>query len=449
MTSEKDAQHDFPPGSGRASPAPTPEEKKDVEKSPPENQGPSKPAPGPGPIPDGGVQAWLQVAGGFSLFFNTWGLINAFGVYQTYYESGALFSETSSNIAWIGAVQSYLLLMVGFLSGPIYDRGYFRPLLAVGSFCIVFGIMMLSLCTTYWQALLAQGFCIGIGAGCLYVPCVAILPSYFSTRLGLAVGLAVSGSSLGGIVYPIVLYRLIGSIGFPWAVRVTGFIALATLSVPVAVMKMRVKPARPRSLIDWAAFADAQFMLFTLAALVGFIGLFVVVFYISFYALDRRILDTSMAFYLVPIFNAASCFGRTVPNALSDKVGPFNLLAPGAVITGVLVLTIIPVDSEPSIIVLALLAGFFTGLFIALPPICFVALTKDRSKIGTRMGMGFGLSAFGILAGGPGGGAILGEKDPLQWHGLWVFGGVSFCVAGLLCGVLRVARSGWKLNVKA
>jgi hypothetical protein len=39
------------------------------------------PTPGPpgGPPPDGGLTAWLQVLGGYFLFFNTWGLINAFG----------------------------------------------------------------------------------------------------------------------------------------------------------------------------------------------------------------------------------------------------------------------------------------------------------------------------------------------------------------------------------
>lgn len=38
------------------------------------------PGPPGGPPPDGGTTAWLQVLGGYFLFFNTWGLINAFGV---------------------------------------------------------------------------------------------------------------------------------------------------------------------------------------------------------------------------------------------------------------------------------------------------------------------------------------------------------------------------------
>jgi hypothetical protein len=160
------------------------------------SQGPPS-LPG-GPPPDGGLQAWLQVIGGFMLFFNTWGLLNTFGVYQTYYESGALFQSSSSDISWIGSVQAFCLLVVGFVTGPLFDKGYLRVLLLVGSFGIVFGHMMLSLCTTYWQALLAQGFVIGLGAGCLFVPGVAILPTYFKSKLGLVIGLAASGSSMGG-----------------------------------------------------------------------------------------------------------------------------------------------------------------------------------------------------------------------------------------------------------
>jgi hypothetical protein len=101
-----------------------------------------------------------------------------------------------------------MLLLTGFMSGPLYDRGYLRWLLIVGGFLVVFGYMMLSLCTTLWQCILAQGFCIGIGGGLLFVPSVAILPTYFRRRLGLAVGLAASGSSMGGMLLSLTLQTL-------------------------------------------------------------------------------------------------------------------------------------------------------------------------------------------------------------------------------------------------
>lgn len=46
----------------------------------PRKEGARPPGPPGGPPPDGGTTAWLQVLGGYFLFFNTWGLINAFGV---------------------------------------------------------------------------------------------------------------------------------------------------------------------------------------------------------------------------------------------------------------------------------------------------------------------------------------------------------------------------------
>ncbi|KAL5342267.1 major facilitator superfamily domain-containing protein [Aspergillus crustosus] len=407
------------------------------------------PAGGPSPPPNGGLVAWLHVAGGFMLFFNTWGMLNTFGVFQTYYESGALFDRPSSDISWIGSIQATMLLLVGFFTGPIYDRGYLRVLLIAGSFGIVFGTMMLSLCKEYWQVLLAQGFCVGIGAGCLFVPCVSILPTYFSTRLGAALGLAVSGSSLGGIIYPIVLNRLIEPIGFGWAVRVIGFIALATLILPIIVMKQRVKPPKARALIDWSAITDIPYMTLVLAGLIAFMGLFTLFFYISYVGSARHLTSNDMAFYLVPILNAASCFGRTIPNAMADKFGPFNLITPCCALVGVCILCLISVTNEAGLIVIAIFSGFFSGALIGLPPLCFVALAEDKSKIGTRIGMGFGMMALGVLAGGPGAGDILGEGGDMNWTGVWVFGGVSTLVAAGIFAVLRVAKFGGSLRVKA
>lgn len=201
------------------------------------------------PPPDGGLVAWLQVAAGFLLFFNTCGMINTFTVFQTYYESGVLFQASSSDISRIDSVQCFLLQFTGLVAGPVYDRGYLRALLVSGSFLVVFSFIMLSLCTHSWQALLALAFCTGIGAGLLFTPTVSLIPTWFSSHMGLAIGIVSAGSSLGGVIYPIVLYQLIDKVGFPWAVRSLGFIALATFILPVAVMKMRIRAPKPRAII--------------------------------------------------------------------------------------------------------------------------------------------------------------------------------------------------------
>lgn len=268
-------------------------------------------------IPNGGLWAWLQVLGAFFLLFNSWGIINTFGSYQAYYETTLLPNSTSSAISWIGSIQAFLLLFVGALTGPIYDAGYFRELLIVGSVMLVLGQMMLSLCHTYWQVLLAQAFCIGIGTGCLFIPSVAIISTYFSTRVGTAIGIVASGSSFGGVIYPIVFQRLLPQIGFGWTTRVLGFMVLGTMVIPNVCMRVRVLPVKSRSLLDMSAFRIPAYDLQVVGFFIGFMGLYMPFFYAQLYAIQERITNEYLAFYLLAIMNSTSMFGRILPNLVS------------------------------------------------------------------------------------------------------------------------------------
>lgn len=126
------------------------------------------------------------------------GVTNTFGAYQTYYEANLLKNQTPSQISWVGSIQAFLLLLVGgLITGPIFDAGYIRGLVLVGSSAAVFGMMMTSICKEYWQVVLAQGLCVGVGAGCMLLPSVAVMPQYFTKRRAFATGIAVAGSSIG------------------------------------------------------------------------------------------------------------------------------------------------------------------------------------------------------------------------------------------------------------
>ncbi|RJE19832.1 Major Facilitator Superfamily [Aspergillus sclerotialis] len=149
---------------------------------------------------DGGLQAWLQLLGSWLLFANTWGLANSYGAFETYYIDTYLTTSTPSAISWIGSIQLFLTMFVGVLAGRILDAGYLRPLLIGGSVIQVFGMFMTSLSTEYWQVLLAQGICAGLGSGLLGLTSVAVIPLYFERRKMLATGIAATGSSLGSFV---------------------------------------------------------------------------------------------------------------------------------------------------------------------------------------------------------------------------------------------------------
>lgn len=108
-------------------------------------------------------RAWLKVLGCFLVFVKTWGLASSFGAYQAYYETDLLSTYSPSAISWIGTTQVFLLGFTGILAGPLHDRGHVRILLSIGCSLVVFGLFMLSLSTEYYQILLSQGACIGIG----------------------------------------------------------------------------------------------------------------------------------------------------------------------------------------------------------------------------------------------------------------------------------------------
>ena len=125
------------------------------------------------------------------------GIVNTYGVYQEYYETAFLSSRTSSDLSWIGTFQGFLLYLIGILTGPTFDCCHFRTLISVGTVLVVFGMMMTSLGKSYSQIFLAQSVVVGLGAGCLFIPSIAICATYFSTRRALATGIAASGGSVG------------------------------------------------------------------------------------------------------------------------------------------------------------------------------------------------------------------------------------------------------------
>ena len=123
-------------------------------------------------------------------------------MYQDYYESSFLLSETPSTVSWIGTIQGFILAIAGSITGPVYDRGYFRHLIFSGTVLVTLGIMMTSLCSSYYQLVLAQGVCVGLGAVCFWVPSVAILATYFDSKRNLMMAIAVAGSSIGNRYIP-------------------------------------------------------------------------------------------------------------------------------------------------------------------------------------------------------------------------------------------------------
>ncbi|KAF2720016.1 MFS general substrate transporter [Polychaeton citri CBS 116435] len=360
-----------------------------------------------GQPPNGGLLAWLQVLASFLLCFNSWGTINSFGTFQTYYETEILSALSHSDISLIGSVQSFLLLAVGFLIGPLYDKGYAYHLVVTGSILAVFSQMMVSLCTKYWQVFLAQGLGLGIGAGCLFVPAIAILSAHFSTRLALATGIAASGGGAGGIMYPILLRQAQMHVGFAWAVRINGFVMVGTLLIACCFYRFESVARKVRKLFDCSAFKEPPYTLLAAGVSIGVAGVYVPYYYVQDFAISDGLVNKELGFYLLSVMNASGVVGRLLLNSLADRYMPLAVLAITITTTCILGFCFMAISNLEGVLVLTILYGFFSGAFISLPPSAIMEMTEDITMIGTRLGQLYGVASAGMLLGTPISGLIL------------------------------------------
>ncbi|KAH9913285.1 major facilitator superfamily domain-containing protein [Fomitopsis serialis] len=405
-------------------------------------------------IPDGGSRAWCATIGGALVSFCTFGYASSFGVYQDYYVLAG--TSTSSNISWIGSLQLFLIFFVGFPAGRLFDAGYFHSEVLLGSILYLFCLFMLSLAdpTKYYQILLAQGIGMGIGGGFMLVPALSLQGHYWKKRRSMALGLVVTGSGCGGIIYPIMLNRLISgnsAIGFAWGVRASGFLTLGLLVIAQLLMRARVPGAKERGEQPkpnvWGALRDPSFVFTVFGVFLVYWGLFMPYFYLQLW-LNLHGLSSTLAFYTIAILNAASVPGRVIPNTLADYFGALNVVIPVSFIMGALVFVMFGVTNTAAVVVFSILYGFFSGAYIALVPSVFAVLASKPEELGIRMGLGYCIVSFAMLTGTPIDGALLGQGSVLQWPKPIVFSAVVMVAgAGFTCigrhFLVRVKGSQW------
>lgn len=285
----------------------------DIEKSLAE-ENPTAPQPGsgfhPSDFPDGGLEAWLVVFGAWCGLFCTFGFVSCIGVFQEYYETGPLANYSTSTVSWITSTQVWSMIFFGLFFGRVFDLYGPRCLLIIGTVVYIFGLMMTSLATQYYQIFLAQSLCSGIASSAVFNASMTSLVSWFFRRRAAAFGIVTSGSSLGGFVMPIMIEKLIPKIGFAWTMRVVAFIFLGLLLVACATVKSRLPP-RPKPLVlrDYVAgFTEAPFSLVLAGNFVFYWGMFVPYNYILLQARDAG-MSEELIEYLIPILNAV----RQVP----------------------------------------------------------------------------------------------------------------------------------------
>ncbi len=229
--------------------------------------------------PDGGLAAWLQVLSGFLTSAVAWGYPSMFGVYQLHYISAEHLA--ADRVAWIGATQTFLTYLMCTVSGRLSDAGYARGTTACGAALVLVGTVTTSLATEYWQTLLAQGVCTGLGLGLLTAPGLTAISGYFRRRRSVALAASTMGTSAGSALFPAVVQSLMPLVGFAWAVRCLAAVTLLLCANAYVLLRPRPVTRRAESLVDWPAFREPQYVLFIVASFLIFWALYFGFFYVS------------------------------------------------------------------------------------------------------------------------------------------------------------------------
>ncbi|MCJ1237141.1 hypothetical protein MMC14_005125 [Varicellaria rhodocarpa] len=394
----------------------------------------------PGPPPDGGLRAWTQVLVGHLVVFNSWGYISSYGVFQAYYTT--TLKQSPSDISWVGSVQIFLIYFLSTFSGRAMDAGYYRHVITAGLSLQVLGVFMTSLSTKYWQLFLAQGICQGLGDGLVFCPTVALISTYFVKNRAVAIAFIASGFATGGTVFPIIARQLLYKIGFAWTIRIMGFVILANAAVILSLARVRIPPRKTGPFIEWGAFKDPAYVLFSAGMLCAFLGVYFAYYYIAPFAEDVIGISSTSSLNLLLVLNAIGVPGRIVPAILADRfLGPVNTIIIFVSLSGILIYCWAAVSSLGGLWAFSLVYGFFGAGVQSLFPPALASLTTDLSKLGIRVGMVFSIISIGCLCGSPIAGALI-EKNNGGYLYAQIFGGTIMLVGALLLAGGRIVRTG-------
>ncbi|KAF2122041.1 major facilitator superfamily domain-containing protein [Lophiotrema nucula] len=383
---------------------------------------------------------WL---GCFFLMFNSWGLVNAYGTFASFYVGNTLRDKDQLELNLIGSTQSFLVLLFSAPVGRLLDAGHFRWVVGTGAFLVPFGMFMLSVAhpnndlalANYAHIWITQGFVVGLGMACYFVSSSQIAATWFPNRKGLAVGFVACGASVAGVIYPTMTRYLIDAMGFNDAVRLVAAVVTVTsifsliFATPNPV-HVHPRPQSYRALGTWIdkdALKNTTFIWFSAAVAFLFFGFYPVFFNLEEWAavsgygtrngsrapvkvvnFDERPIQT---FWLLTIMNGASTVGRLTMAAFSDRTGQLNMHIVAQIVSSLLVLILWTfAGSTAAAIAFCVTFGMFSGAVIGLPPASMANILNctyntpsqkviAHGKLGQWTGMMYSLAAVFSLCG--------------------------------------------------
>ncbi|ORY07093.1 MFS general substrate transporter [Basidiobolus meristosporus CBS 931.73] len=389
--------------------------------------------------PDGGY-GWLVVLACFLVHFCILGTCFTWGIFQRYYVESKIFGETSNGIiSFVGTIGVSCLDLWGLVAGSICEKLGYRRTMLVGVVLLSASFIISSFSTQIWHLFLTQGFMYSVGGGLLYFPPLGAAPQWFHKRRGLALGLGISGSGIGGLVYNPLAQFLLAKVGIRWTLRIIAIMNLFIGLIATILTKPRIRSSPEDVTLAgyFKVIKDPRLLLLSSIAMITFFGFFVPFNLLPTYAGDIGLTPDQGAL-ITGILNGFSAVGRLGLGITSDYLGAMNTLFLSPFVGGLSILLIWSFAKSFGVLIFfSVVYGIMGGGLISLLPIVTTSMF-GLDQTATRIGIVFGISTVGTLLGTPISGAILDSTSPnISYTGVIGFSGGIYLLGAAMVLYLK------------
>jgi sugar phosphate permease len=354
------------------------------------------------------------------------------------WDRGALSAAISLNLIVGGGL--------GILSGRLSDRYGPRLLVTIGGLLTGVAFLLLSQINALWHVYLIWGILMGIGFGFSVIPIMSTLPKWFTKKRGIAVGIAMSGMGLGGIIAPLITQWFISNYDWRFTYIILGLITIIII-VPLAQF-MRHSPQQAglepyggdeasedmqshNLTVEIFSLSRAiktiRFWLFGLILASIFLCLSSITVHIVPHAHDMGI-STITAASILSVTGGIGIIGRLGIGFISDRIGGLSSLIACVGLVTFAIIWLIFAQEMWMFYIFAVVFGIAQGGFITLLSVVTAEL--------------FGLVSLGAILGGIVVFATVGDAigAPLA-GGIFDISGnysLAFIIFGAICGMALI-----------
>ncbi|KAJ5172860.1 hypothetical protein N7492_005453 [Penicillium capsulatum] len=325
---------------------------------------------------------------------------------------------------------------------------------APGGFIYAIALILASFSQALWQFFLTQGLLLGLGACLVYMPSVTVAPPWSSTNRGLAMGVILSRTGVGGVAWPLAFKSPFQRVDFRNTLRITAGVAFALITASAFFIKWPASQIRriqvenaatARSwsffripLVDWRVARTRKFAAHALGAALQSAAYYTPVFFFASFACTLGCSRATSANFIA-ISNTANAAGRIVIGYAADCMGRLNMLLLTTLISAISVLALwLPSALSTGgdrgsalFIAFTIFYGVFGSAYVSLFPTSLVELFGVHNFVSVN-GAQYMVRGFATLLGTPLAGLLIRNNSKHQSESPRNYENPSIMVGALL-----------------